>query len=281
MYGYYPEWVTRRFCREIIMGIELPNQITDLAKGADLSVAGKLGALKNGIANQTVVLQKMEQSLQNLKLLQDTTGLPSVPDVLAIQGQAANLQGLLNTKLQELNSLPGGACLAGALNSVSSIANDGYGFVSAQVEAAIAAAGVPADLLDISGLYSQSREMTASLGLDKVVGGLLGELGCLADGTGATAELESLMGQLGMNPSGQVSDADFQASMISDLKARAGSIGIDTSYFDSAADSLGEVSKMANDAAAQAKTAAAAQITAAKQAIKDAVPKIPSPPSIW
>jgi hypothetical protein len=263
------------------MALELPKQITDIASGADKDMAGTLNQVRNGVAVQTVVLQLVEQDLQNLKVLQDTTGLPDVPDVLTIQGQAANIQGLVDVQLQTLDSLPGGACLRGALNAVVSVANDGYGFISEQIYSLVDLAGVPADVMNISGLYSQVRELTASLKLDEYVAGALGTLGCLEDDTQASAELASLMNTLGMNSSGQVTDEDFQASMMSDLAIRADAIGINPAYITGMSDSMGEMSKMADGYAGQAKDASKSTIDDAKQAIKDSVSKIPTPPSIF
>ena len=263
------------------MALEVPQQIIDIASGADKNMAGTLNQIKNGVAAQTVALQLVEQSLQSLKILQDTTGLPTVPDILTIQVQAANIQGLVNVKLQEFDNLPGGACLGGALQAVSSIANDGYAFIGEQMGELVNLAGVPADVMNISGLYSQVRELTGSLGLDKYVAGALGTLGCWADDTEATAELQSLMNTLGMNASGQVTDADFQESMMNDLAARAASIGVNPSYITGMADTMGEMSKMADGYSKQAKDASKATVADAKQSIKDNVPKVPTPPSIF
>ena len=88
------------------MAIEIPNQIIDLGKGADLGAAGQLGGLKNGVAGQQVVLQKSDQSLRNLNTLQNSVeGFPEVPSPQDITDQAANIQGLVNTQLQTLDNL--------------------------------------------------------------------------------------------------------------------------------------------------------------------------------
>lgn len=264
------------------MALELPSQITDLDDGAVKNMAGTLGQLRNGVAAQTVALQLVEQSLESLKILEDSVdGLPTVPDVLTIQGQSANIQGQVNTQLQTLDNLPGGACLTGALQAVASVANDGYGFISDQMYNLVDLAGVPADVMNISGLYSQARELTASLGLDQYVAGALGTLGCLADNSEATVELASLMNTLGMNESGQVTDEDFQASMMADLSTRAAGWGIDPTYITGMSDSMGEMSSMANGYAAQARDASKATVDSAKQTIKDNISKIPTPPSIF
>jgi hypothetical protein len=255
--------------------------IDSIAGGADQNMQAVLSQLRNGVAAKSVLLQQTEQSLESLKLLQDSTGLPTVPDALTIQNQAANIQGNVNVKLQELSNLPGGACLQGALNSVASVANEGYAFIAEQMSGLIGAAGVPADVMNISGVFGEIREKIGSLGLEKYAAAALGTMGCLADDSAAVAELQSLMGQLGMDEAGKITDEKFQQTMMADLTAKAGEIGVDTSWVTDMSDSMGEMSKMANGFADQAKTEAATQIGNVKQGIKDAVSKVPTPPSIF
>ena len=280
------------------MAIEIPRQITDLGKGADLSMAGQLGQVGNGLATQTVVLQKMDAALRNLNTLQNSVdGLPNIPSPQDIQGQFGNIQGQVAIQLQTLSNLPGGACLDGALGSVFSVANDGYGFISEQMNSLQGLIEMPSEVMDISGLFSQGREFIGSLGVDSVIGAaieVLGPANCLLDGTDAKIQLESLMGQLGMDADvlsptfGTVTPASQAAKMQADMESAVANLtatepgfNLDVSYLTNALPSFTEMDEMASGFAIQAKQAAATSIADAKQAVKDAIVKIPTPPSIW
>jgi len=255
---------------------------TSLDAGVSNSIASQLSKVRDAKR----LINEKTSSIDGILETLDNNNLPDVPSVSDLEDIAGDFDSQLSTKLAVLDDIDDitGGCFGGAIGSIKSLSDNGLGMVDDILSGFSDLAGMPSQMFDISGIYSQIGSFLGSLGLDGLISDINSSLGCLSDSSmisSVQSEISSLTSELGLDSSGKLDDETFYSNMKSDLASKASDAGIDTSFTDSMSDGLAVMTKKSNEMSDAVKSAASSKISALKQTAKDSIPKTPTPPSFF
>lgn len=256
---------------------------TGLDDGVVNKMASGLEQLKSAKKAMDHSTSGMSDILDNLDPL-NLPNLPSQNDLLSAGNVA---ESLTNSKLGELDDIMNltGSCFDGAMNSLKSIMNDGFGFIEDILSSVFSAIPDLSWVMEqVFAMFAKVQQMIASLGIDKLIGDMMGSLGCLSDSSmisDITSEVDMYMNELGLDSNGMPDNDTFYEKMKSDLNSYAASNGIDTSYMDSMAGGLKTMTETSNNLSQVVKNTSDSKMKEIKQTVKNNIPKTPAPPSFF
>ena len=258
------------------------NKSTSLDDGVANQLAGKLFKLRDAERLMNSQIAGIDDILSTI----DGESLPDLPNINDIRVKNQEIAAAVGEKvgdLAKINDLAGG-CLSAALGAAVNISKDSYGFISDLVDDMATVANMPSQMFDIYKIYVELQEFIASLGIDKLVSDINSLLGCesatsfVAD---VNNEVNRIMSALGTDSSGLPDGTTYYEKMKADLSGRAPTYGIDTTFTDSMAESLGEMASATNNMAKTVSTEAKTQMDIIKTNVKISIPKSPTPPSFF
>lgn len=263
----------------------LPSFVKD-ATGLDDGVANGLASSLSKLRDAKRTMATQMDGFDDVLSTIDGESLPSLPTVGDLHDSSSIAEAGVLSKINDLNSITdlAGSCLDGALGSLKSISNNGFGLTKDSLDAFSATPNMPSEMFNIFGLFAGAQQFAASLGIDKLIGDLSSKLGCLSDSSMVSdiqSEVASALNDLGLDSSGLPDDDIYYEKMKTDLTNYSLMNGIDTSWTDSMADGLKVMTTKSNELSGMAKTAANSQMAAAKERIKANVPSTPTPPSFF
>lgn len=262
---------------------EFVNDANNLQSGTTNKLAAGLAKIKSAEGLMKDSTASVGDSLATL----DPSNLPNLPLISDLNNAGDVAHGLVNIKLAELDEVDNlaGTCLGGAMGSLKSIINNGFGMVEDIMSSVFGSVDdMPSAMNEIQNAFGKAQQGIASLGIDKIVSDIMSHLGCIEDSSmisDVQAELDASMAELGLNSEGIPDDEVMYNKMKSDLAEHANELGIDTSFTDSMSDGLGVMTAKSNELSALSASTANAKMDGIKQSVKDSVPKVPTPPSFF
>ncbi len=255
---------------------------TGLDDGVTNSLASSLSKLKSAQYGMDEQLEDFDDILSTV----NGSSFPPTPSIDDMYAASAVVDADVQQKLFELEEIADltGSCLDGAMNSLKSISDNGYGLVKDSLAAFEQVANMPSEMADLGGIYSKAQQFAASLGIDRLVADLNSKLGCLSDSSMISDiqnEVSLAMSYLGLDSSGLPDNAVYYNKMKSDMASWSSAQGFASYWGDDVSSGLDVVTTTSNGLSILTKTTADAQISSVKGMIKNLIPSVPMPPSYF
>lgn len=194
----------------------------DIATGGVTKQFNKINLAKKQI---DAIGSQISANLAAAKIVNESVGLPSLPDMSQINGHFTLIDANLATRLSDLGgSLSGlsGGCLGGAKGAMKSLALnpldmttdlfDFSGFSFPDVDFPETNLPFPSYALDLSGLFAKFQLGVGSLGISDMIQNILSkDIPCLGTVGDAVAQVGELTTGLGLELDGSMTTASFSS----------------------------------------------------------------------
>lgn len=260
------------------MALDFVNDLTTQEGGSINKTASQMAELRKKVREVNKVMADADQYLSGM----DTSTPIGLPPLSEISGKLSDIRQDVNGVVTDIADVSGvaGSCLDGALSTINGMSKDALSVVNEGMLALGDITGMPSDMLALNDNFSAIKDRLGTLGLDKLIGSITAGMGCMGDSSlisDVTNELNGITSSLGLEPDGSITPEAYGDMLAGKMSAAGFDMTPGTGYGDYLTNGLNDMAEQTASIANESK----ATMKASVSAVKNSIPPLPAPPSLF